>query len=174
MLLYRKTIQDIPHGLYTLRQAADMPMVPILAQEMVHRFPDTQTEINASEIQTLLIQLTGRFCEHYASDLLCTLTDLDPFLSVHGLPDQDDRWVIGIGLRDSGVDGNTFLLSRLKETRCGLYDYVHPSMVYRKILCLDIQDTAGSDASRRILLKDLTHSILHIHPEDLKEGAAHA
>ena len=86
MLLYRKTIQDIPHGLYTLRQAADMPMVPILAQEMVHRFPDTQTEINASEIQTLLIQLTGRFCEHYASDLLCTLTD-----SIRSYPYTDSR-----------------------------------------------------------------------------------
>lgn len=171
MLFRHKTIEDVSHGLITLRQAADSYMTPVLAEEKTHLFPSTKTEINASDIQTQLIQITGRFCERHASDLVCTLSDLDPFLQINGIPEKDDRWIIGIGIRDCGVDGNTFLYNRLKNTVQNFMDYVYPSTIYRKVLCIDIQDTKDP-ACRKIQLKDLTHTISKLSPEDKNyEGA---
>ena len=126
MQIYHKCIEDVSHGLITVQKAVDKylsrPVTDairnenILAEDCARVYTgiaNENVEINASDIQTKLIQITGRFCERYASDLICTLSDLDPFLH-HICIDKSDRWTIAVGIRESGVDGNLFLLSRLK------------------------------------------------------------
>ena len=171
MLLYRKQTYDVSHGLVTLQNACSIRSTPVICEDSGTFHSQAATvEINASEIQTALIQITGRFCERFGSDLLCTLSDLDPFLRLQDPPDEPQRWVIGIGIRASGVDGDTFIRNRLLATRhdTGLVSYVFPEQIYRKLLCLDIQDVLTETAARRIIqLKDVTHTVTRMAEEDI-------
>lgn len=185
MLLYLKKPSHVSHGPATLREACDRVLnritgrrglilgeesLTIAATEPTHN-KEPKYSFNASEIQTALIQITGRFCERYASDLLCTLTDLNAFLTLDYI-NKPNRWIIGVGIRESGVDGNEFIMSRLKDTRSGLTGFVHPEQVYRKVLAIDIQDEGPSHTdwpTRTIRLLDLTHDLTTIHPDDEKE-----
>lgn len=166
MLFYPKTTDEVEHGFATLVKASDRCQ-NVIAWESAsyYRYPQ---EINGSEIQTALIQYAGRFCERYASDLICTLADLQPFLA-SSLPVKNDRWVIGVGLRDSGVDHNAFLLARLRNSRAGYNKALLPQISYRKILVLDIQDFVtedGTEAKRTIRLKDITSDLTYLDPAD--------
>ena len=69
--------------------------------------------ITLPELITLLIQNTGRFVERYASDLLINLRSLDVYLDHTQYSERKDEDVIMFGLRMDGVDGNSFVLSRL-------------------------------------------------------------
>lgn len=182
MTIYPKSVNDIDHGLATLRKAVDSYLSRpvddafrkehVLAEDYtrvsVSNTPVPNVEINASDVQTKLIQITGRFCERYASDLICTLSDLDSFL--HDIQiNQPDRWTIGVGIRESGVDGNLFILQRLKATERPHFGYVTVSTDYRKILAIDIRDTVDPNsetAIRSIRLLDITNSILSLDPAD--------
>lgn len=75
---------------------------------------DSETQdITLPGLITLLIQNTGRFVEHYASDLLINLRSLDAYLDHTRYNERKDEDVIMFGLRRDGVDGNAFVLSRL-------------------------------------------------------------
>lgn len=185
MQIYHKRIEDVSHGLITVQKAVDKYLSRpatdairnenILAEDCTRVYTgatNENAEINASDIQTKLIQITGRFCERYASDLICILSDLDPFLH-HIRIDKSDRWTIAVGIRESGVDGNLFLLSRLKETERPPFGYVSVSANYRKVLAIDIQDTVspdGGQAIRFIRLLDITSNLLTIDPADKEES----
>lgn len=127
--------------------------------------------IDATELQTLLIQITGRFCEHYANDLICTLSELQAFLEATPVTENLTR-VIAVGIRSNGVDGNAFVISRLRQTRKGLSDYVYPEQVYRKLLVIQITETVETDdqelhgGTRAISLIDITHDCNRIAKED--------
>lgn len=77
-------------------------------------------DINYSDILSKLIQETGRLCDHYASDLFISWNEIE-----EGLKNPD--WHGGkflFGLRDSGVDHNSFVLSRYnQEQRYARYNY---------------------------------------------------
>lgn len=67
--------------------------------------------INYSSILTFLIQVAGRICKHYASDLFITWNSLEEKL-------KDVEYSGGkilFGFREMGVDSNTFVLSRLNN-----------------------------------------------------------
>lgn len=68
------------------------------------------TNINYSDIFTELIQAAGMTCEYYASDLYYTLTAIEKVVQ------NFENDVLYIGIRDSGVDGNTFIKSRLENS----------------------------------------------------------
>ena len=109
---------------------------------------EREDNINISGILTRLIQNVGRFCEHYASDLLYDLAQVDAFLQPYDIT-SDNRWVLVFGIRESGVDGAFFTSSRIKS---------EGKDRYRKILALDIQDKLVS-SERRFTLVDITDEI---------------
>lgn len=176
MLWYPKTINDIEHGPITLQQSVNIILEKysnkILYQEEFHILNE-EKELNISDLQTLLIQITGRFCEKYASDLLCTLSTIEPFCKNVQIKNPD-RWVIGIGIRDYGVDHNSFIIHRLNETKSNPHDFVYPNKIYRKLLILDITDKImdmknNNGIYKRIFtLVDATHDVSKIIPNDLQ------
>lgn len=76
-----------------------------------HAVSDPCYDINYSSILTRLIQEAGRWCESYASDLF-----IDWEVIVEHLKEQDytgGKYLFGF--RQCGVDGNSFVLSRLNN-----------------------------------------------------------
>ena len=95
-----------------------------------YRERDGHWYINYSSILTTLIQNTGRFCERFASDLFIDWSTIDSKL-------QDGSMETGsyfFGLRDSGVDHESFIDSRMSS-------YGFSSYQYRKIFRLDVVTT---------------------------------
>lgn len=85
------------------------------------------TNINFSDIFTELIQAAGMGCEYYASDLYYTLTAIEKIIK------NFESDVLYIGIRDSGVDGNSFVKSRLENSS------VYRTNNYIKIYRLEIK-----------------------------------
>lgn len=167
------TIADIPVCPKTIVNAVDQAIKDkrILAEEEIYAMTGHQAYGNASTIQTAMIQIVGRFCEHHASDLIIHLAELQPFIQQECVPEWDDtqphRWTMGMGLREMGVDGNAFIMDRIAETK-SMYGYVHPNHVYRKVLALDIVDTRDDGGIKRcIRLVDISYSLYKIDPEDV-------
>ena len=78
-------------------------------------------DINYSSILTALIQSAGRYCQHYASDLFIDWSAID-----RKLKNNDDSYTDGVyeylfGIRKSGVDGITFILSRANNNDGGYF-----------------------------------------------------
>lgn len=87
--------------------------------------------LNTSSLYSFLIKEAGRLCDHYASDMFIDLKTLDNAIagSESVLFTQDSyRWVVGI--RDYGVDHDSFLECRMKEHSV--------ARNYRKIYYLEI------------------------------------
>ena len=79
-------------------------------------------EINYSSILTRLIQEAGRFCKYYASDLFIDWASVERFLESWSGGDVHN--VNLFGFRQSGVDGNSFILSRYNnEGKNARYNY---------------------------------------------------
>lgn len=109
-------------------------------------------EITADRVQTAIIQNVGRFCEYYANDVFGELAELQAFLRVFYI-DNEDRWVIPIGIRSHGVDGGNMIKHRLSNA-------VTVSQDYRKVLAIDIVDKVFEDYStREVFLVDITDSL---------------
>ena len=68
--------------------------------------------INCSDIFSELIQAAGMGCEYYASDLFYDLVTIRDYV------DNNKSGVFYIGIRDMGVDGNSFIKSRLNKGSC--------------------------------------------------------
>ena len=68
------------------------------------------TNINFSDIFTELIQAAGTGCEYFASDMFYDLTE------IHKAIQNLDSKVFYIGIRDSGVDGTTYIKSKLENS----------------------------------------------------------
>lgn len=73
---------------------------------------NTIGNLNISSIFSELIQAAGMGCENYASDLFYDLTAIDSDIK-NGV--ENVRY---IGIRSYGVDGNTFMRSRLDNKSC--------------------------------------------------------
>lgn len=142
-------------------------------------------ELNASALQTALIQNAGRYCERFASDLICTLSDLEPFIrnkpvtcSVDNRVKNPEEWVIGVGLREDGVDHNDFILNRLKESRRPSFSgkdalhnaFVNVNQTYRKVLAIYITENRYEWQDEYVKLEiyviDITHDFSRIDPMD--------
>lgn len=95
-------------------------------------------DINYSSILTALIQSAGRYCQDYASDLF-----IDWSAIAKRLENNDDRYTDGVyeylfGIRKSGVDGITFILSQANNKDFGYF-----SEYYSEIFKLTVTVNAG-------------------------------
>lgn len=116
--------------------------------------PATSVNINISSIIDKIITNAGRFCERYASDVLFDLNYINYIIKNYN-PNQPEEYIICFGIRRDGVDGNSFLESRIKNDF-----HNNPwriSEYYRKILAVHIFfDEENSEL--HCILKDITHS----------------
>ena len=88
-------------------------------------------EINWSSIITKLIQEAGRWCVYYASDLFVQLHPIVNALENGTLRSRNEIF----GFRESGVDHDSFILSRYKTQN----ESCIASYYYRSIWRLDIE-----------------------------------
>lgn len=171
MLFTPMAKDDVDRGFATLQNAAaNCPDKQILASEDAVLFPGTNNEMNGCSIQTALIHIIGRYCEHYASDIIAVFNALQPFLESN-CPTEDGKWYIGVGIRECGVDGNGFLLSRLRQSMNPNTHLLDPRRDYRKVLCIEITETihlTSGTATRLIQLKDVTNELTYMADEDLE------
>lgn len=122
-----KDINRIGHGIQEITQKVDHNLSnnrKVLATDLQH----SGDYATLSDIYSKLIELTGRYCERFASDLLYDLQDVASFTEACKI-DKPNRWVLGFGFRECGVDGNSFLEHRLKD-----------SYKYRRVVALNIED----------------------------------
>lgn len=113
--------------------------------------------INYSNIATILIQNVGRFCENYASDFLITWKRVEKSIYLH----EKNREIIIFGIRKSGVDHDTYLISNVNTYK---HHAGYIENYYRKILALEIRKTDpenrdGCGDCIRMELKDITHHV---------------
>lgn len=136
--------------------------------------------VNCSDVFSKMIADTGRFAERYASDILYDIDTIKDILL--RMPNGDASYIVPMGIRDSGVDGITFLLQRLKETRRTLDDYVYPDIKYRRILAVEIKSRTTHDGTDvpyvTLTLKNITHNLYKWNDKDNdyfeRKEAAHA
>lgn len=108
------------------------------------------TEINYSSILSRLIQEAGRWCKSYASDLFIDWRSIDEAIRNDGLESGSHLF----GFRESGVDGERFILSRYAHRA----DYGDAGLEYRSIWRLDIDvdnDTEGGWQDIRMSLYEV-------------------
>lgn len=87
--------------------------------------------INYSSILTELICSAGRFCEYYASDLFIDWKAIDEKLTGEDIFSLDGTDVFYFGMRESGVDHESFIRSRIAENH-GQYRALYRLEVTRK------------------------------------------
>lgn len=127
--------------------------------------------VNYTSIATCIIQNVGRFAERFASDFLSNWKDVEQILE--STPTGPCRFVIGFGIRGEGVDGNDYIVSRLRNTLDPTTEYVSVERAgYRKVLALEIKfetEEGGTNdvATVQMVLKDLTHDLSRLAPEDV-------
>ena len=107
-------------------------------------------DINLSTIATLLIQNVGRFAESYASDFVISWDVV--------------RDIVKNAIRRSGVDGNNYLMSNLRNTFNKFTGFSRPEDKYRKILALGIE--LPIDGGIEVVLKDITDDCYKLNKED--------
>lgn len=94
--------------------------------------------INLDRIASKLINEVGRFCEHYASDFLIDWykirKEIDNNEAIAG-----ERKIFTLGLRESGVDGNTFIMNHLRNNWVSSY--------YRRIYAVSVTHTIKNETS---------------------------
>ena len=104
---------------------------PIVSTGYLSR--DNTWDINYSSQLTALIQSAGRFCEHYASDLFIDWTGIFKRLNTEDIF-TDGKYEYLFGMRDSGVDGISFILSTVNNNDTG---YVNAYYRRGKVRCVN-------------------------------------
>ena len=133
----------------------------------------TLDNLNMSGISTRLIQDVGRFCERYASDFIISWDAVREQLEPRHITEPYHAVEL-FAIRRSGVDHNSFFMSRLRnDSQGGFFCCEH---VYRKVLALGIELLPAEYPDRfpraACILKDLTDESWHIEAGDLEETAA--
>lgn len=132
-------------------------------------------DMNISSILTRIIQETGRFAERFASDVLYDIDTIRVLCENTYSLEEDIDEVFGLGIRQSGVDGNNFLLSRLESSVRGPKSgYVFPEHIYRKILAVRVQVSVERSEDGYALgrprvmceLKDISNRFSHLDAAD--------
>ena len=76
---------------------------------------NTLGNINTNSIFTELIQAAGMGCEKYASDIIYDINAINQAI------EANEEKVFYLGIRTMGVDGTTFMRSRLNNGACSDY-----------------------------------------------------
>lgn len=90
------------------------------------------TNLNYSDIFSELIQAAGMGCEYFASDLFYDL------VAIRDAVENLESRVFFIGIRNSGVDGNNFIKSRLKDNP---YTYEYIKLYRLELITTDDRQT---------------------------------
>lgn len=121
-----------------------------------------KSNINLSEIESILVANAGRYCEHYASDIICDVKEL------HDCIKDDDKTneILAIGLRENGTDENTYLTCRLNQcnTETDICNLI--CNYYRKIFLIKI--IKAKDIVRCIM-KEVDEEIIQAYKEENSE-----
>ena len=112
-------------------------------------------DINLSSILTKLIQDTGRFVEHYASDILITLRNLDDWLQNKNFKHD----VLLFGLREFGVDHEAYIRSTIENFGDPNTNQTLIKSHYRKIYAIEGK---AKDGTLTIHLKNVPTSIVNL------------
>lgn len=106
--------------------------------------------INLTSIQTILIQLTGRFTDNWASDILYVIKQMHDIVDTMTPSDiREKQPILWAGIRRNGVDQIDRLEYREQQTpNVQYYDY------YRRILAIGF--TVDKHDTLTVTLKDMT------------------
>lgn len=110
-----------------------------------------ETVINVSAIASILIENAGRWCKHYASDVIISWDEVREKLSKHVKTlDVLETDIITFAFRQSGVDSNHYLLNRIE-------DGTNISLHYSEIFAVHIMDVINDDNIKTVYvtLKDI-------------------
>lgn len=88
-------------------------------------YTEPQWNLNYSDILTRLIQVAGRYCENYASDLFIHWRAIEKKLKDRNY--EGEKLVLGF--REMGVDSNDWVVNNYNESGC---------YYYRKIITIEI------------------------------------
>ena len=148
------------------QEAFDSENAFVLCSECNYLDSGLRPNINTSDIATKLIQTAGRYCEHYASDMLIcwdnvakalASPDVTPELMRALLNKTVHGTLVLFGFRESGVDHAEYILSQHKNSgNCENY--------YRKIYAVGISATDNSDEmygpKLKVTLKDIKEPLM--------------
>ena len=115
-------------------------------------------DINMSSIATELIHNVGRWVENYASDFLIDWAGITKLLESEENEYDEVFW---FGLRESGVDGYSYIYSQFENNHGMNYNY------YRKIYALRMK---AFNNELTATLVDVTHDVIykaHAMPREL-------
>lgn len=128
--------------------------------------------INISDILTRVIQDAGRFCEHYASDILYGLDRIRTLCdNKYDLEETIDE-IFSFGLRECGSDHNAYILNQLANSRAG-GPYVYAMPYYRRVLAVRVHvyvDPQWSTPRCVCELRDISHKFLHLNKADIDDN----
>ena len=99
--------------------------------------------INLSDLFSLLIREAGRLCDNYASDMFYDMKAL--FDDLHGETSklfEDENYLNVVGIRDSGVDHESFILSR-----SGSDSFTY---LYRELLLIKVTPLEGYKGLKKL------------------------
>lgn len=151
----------------TFKEAVDRSE-KILVEETGMLSLDNST-LNLSAVADVLIRDSGRFAEHYASDMLYGWEQVKK-LTAPRVVETPENHVICFGIRKMGVDGNTNILKALKQTQRKRGDYVSAESKYRRILAVGISIVppadGGTAARISAQVKNITASVYKLAEED--------
>ena len=172
-------MSDLPITPKTIITAFDRPNTDFPNFADFSEISETGTlgNINLSHIGTQLIKDCGRFAERHASDLFINWDTIRDF-TTNPLPELRSKFnelednysiIFCFGIRAAGVDGNDFLMSRLKNTESSS-GYLHPEKIYRRILAVKItiykKEPECQNQDIKVTLKNITNNFTKLHPDD--------
>ena len=109
-------------------------------------------------ITNVLLYDSARYCEHYVSDVLITLSHMQNCISKN----KFDTTIFGFGIRQNGIDSINYIA-------CNMNNNTHriPNGYYRKLYAVEIQEHTNdidNSPELHILLKDISNiSLYDIH-----------
>jgi hypothetical protein len=129
--------------------------------------------MNISSVVNRIIQNVGRFTENYAGDVLIELSHIYAMTKPHKIEPGGESVVIGIGIRENGVDHNQYIMKRLAETanESSVLTYPVVQKYYRKVLAVEItnQKTKSfNDVYCTVKLFDITKNLGQMTKEDME------
>lgn len=115
---------------------------------------DGKFDINYSSIFSELIQAAGMGCECFSSDMFIELEAIKRAI------DNRENYVRFIGIRTNGVDGDTFIASRLNRKSCNYEPAAYIKLYKLEISIVDDEMTmtltriSSYDAERELIKEE--------------------
>ena len=131
----------------------------ILSQANGQIIENHRTNINWSDIQTILIKKAGLLCENYASDIIIDIDSIKAILD--NIRDLTEPVISIAGIRESGVDHDEFVLSQINSYESN-YHTGYTKLYYRAILAVEITPIFDEDnklSNCCLILKDIREEL---------------